>query len=440
MMRRLAMIGGLVCFAQCAAHAEGPGWKLGESLVLHPAFAVGAGIDSNVFYAQSGHEVAGGYIDLRPSIDLATPSVQRGGGTPHTLDFRLHLGGDLRFLLPVGANSASFTGHNSYNADGGFALALFPFGNYAFDLFGNYVRLSQTPYLSVGGDNINSDTAQVGLRLRLRPGGQRLEIGIQDVVTMLFFEGGYFTAKNDIINDAQLRLSWKFFPKTALYLAANSSPIFYVNNAGAATPPNAYPFRIVAGVIGLITPTLSVNVNIGYANYFSTGIGANSYNSAIALVEGTWKPTLVTSLSLGYKHDFMNALIGTFYTIDSPYLAFTQGIWRFTLLLHFRYEHRSYVGDLTADGFCNGSTSMTNTHCDDTIPGERATRSDDLIAGHLEIDFPIKDWLIIAVGDDLQKNFSNCHFSTAPNLPPSFEPTVCDYLRNDVWLRIGVAY
>ena len=430
-MRRVIVFASLIACAGSAAHAEGPGLKLSDSLVLHPGLAVGAGYDSNVFYS-AGTAVdpatTAFYLDFRPSVDIATMPPQRGGNTPHDFDFRLHLGADLRILLPT---NASLAGHNSYNADAGLALSIFPFGNYALDIFGSWVRASTPPYSVIGGDNINSDQGQFGLRLRIRPGGQRLEVSLQDAVSMYLFEGGYFVGKNSFTNDLQLRVSWKFFPKTALYISGDFAPYFYADNGGTGptgpTPPNAYPLRTVAGLMGLITPTLKVNVDVGYGNSFtqSNAVYQNtaSYNSVIAAIDATWQPTLVTALAIGYKHDFMQALIGTFYQVDSPYIALTQGIWHLTLSLRFSYEHRVFQGNLTPDGLLNGSAN---------IPG----RTDDFLLGHADLVFPIRDWIFIALSDDLQKNFSNCVLAAGF----TEAPIPCSYVRNDVMLRLGVAY
>jgi hypothetical protein len=356
-MRRLSAIVVAMALAS-TAHAEGPGIKLGEALVLHPGVALGLGYDTNLFYSSDtpGDPATGvAYIAVRPAVDLATLSAQRGGGTPHTLDFRLHMGADVRALL---SGDSSVNQHWSVNLESGMVLALFPFGNYALDLFNNYVRSSVPPYnVTRTSDNINSDQNQLGLRLKLRPGGQRLEIAVQYMFAFYLFEGGLFSDKNDLINSFQLRVSWKFFPKTALYLQASEDINSYITQGGA-TPPTAFPFRVVLGVIGLITAKLSVNANIGYANSFTQSNAnqpnAASYNMVIGLIEGTWKPTLTTSVSLGYRHDFVQALIGTFYEL-------------------------------------------------------------------------------ISVGDDLEKNFSNCVL-----LGPT--PVPCSYFRDDVWLRLGVAY
>ena len=62
----------------------------------------------------------------------------------------------------------------------------------------------------------------------------------------------------------------------------------------------------------------------------------------------------------------------------------------------------------------------------------RINRTDNLLQLHAQIDYPFKDWLFASIGYDLGKNYSDCTL-TVGGLP-------CSYLRNDVWLRMSVAY
>ncbi len=433
-MRRLpsaALV--LTLLAASAARAEGPGLMVSDSLVLHLGLAIGVGYDSNVFF-QSGNPndsgVGAAYLPARPTIDLATRSVQRGGAEPHTLDFRLHLGSDIRALASTDPNVYS---HWSAGIDAGIAATIFPQGATTFDIFDTYSRVSTPPYRSVinpgtASGNINYDMNQLGLRLRLRPGGQRLEIGAQYVLGFYLFENPEFRGKDFISNDFQLRASWKFFPKTALYLNAQETLYTYVVQ-DANTPPSAYPLRVVLGIIGLITAKLEINANVGYGNSFTQAGGSNypsspSYNNAIGQVELKWKPTLLTSVVVGYRHDFPQALVGTFYDLDTAYAGVQQQIWRFVLGLRGAWERRAYHGDLGPDGLVNN---------------ENDQRVDDVLMLHLQLDLPIRDWLYASIGDDLAKNRSTCAL-TPPmgGAPAILEP--CSYFRNDVWLRFGVTY
>jgi hypothetical protein len=422
------------------ARAEGPGIKLGEALVLHPGITVGLGYDTNMFYATGNPPDANGlggdptvgafYLGVRPGLDFATPSLQRGGNTPHTVDFRLHAGVPMRFLL---SSDPALYNHYTIGVDAGVFLALFPFGHWTFDLFDNFVRTSEPPYSQSlalfaqdQAGNINIDQNQFGLRLHWRPGGERFETTLQYILGLFYYESTFFRTKTDLTNDVQLRFSWKFFPKTALYLNLSETTNTYIFACqGTAStpcnqPPPAYPFRAVLGVIGLITAKLSVDVNIGYANSFTQSNanypGSNSYNMVIGQAQLTWKPTLLTMLNLGYRHDFAQALIGTYYDLDTAYFGLQQQFWRFVAAARVGWERRNFNGNLQTDGLGDG-------------------RIDNLLIFHAELNFNIKDYLILTLGDDLSKNWSNCNVlaASAITLP-------CNYLRDDVWLHMTFAY
>lgn len=440
-------VAALVLLGAGPARAEGPGFKISDSLVLHLGAALGAGYDTNLFYAsgdKAGCNPNGGppidgnrcdpaigafYMTFRPSLDIAPLPAQRGGGESNSIDFRLHLGLPLRFLL---SSDSTVNRHYSIGAEAGMLLSIFPHGEWTFDLFENFVRTSEPPYQLVRaaftgaqGENINNDQNQLGFRLRYKPGGGRLEATLQYALGISYYENStVLTPKSLLSNDFQLRLRWNFFPKTGVYINVAETTNSYIWGNGASnTPPSAYPLRAVAGLIGLITPKLSLNVNVGYGNSFTQSNenykNTSSYSMVVALAEFEWRPTSTTILGLGYRHDFSQALIGTYYSLDTAYLNFSQQLWRLVGTLRFAWERRAFDGALIADSLYSG-------------------RVDNLIVGHLGIDLPIKDYLVISVGDDLAKNFSNCRLQTDSGAVLSALP--CEYLRNDVWLRLAVAY
>jgi hypothetical protein len=411
-----------------AARAEGPGVKISDSLVLHPGISLAGGYDDNAFYSSSDLVRTGvWYLTVRPAIDISTMSAQRGGSASRTLDFRFHVGAPLRFLL---SSSSEITGHYSIGVDSGLQLTIFPMGEWSVDIFDNFVRTSDPPYavvqglfLNTQGHNIDRDNNQAGLRIRWRPGGKRFETALQYTNIFDYFEPtSPIQVKTADINDITLRLKWNFFPKTALYINASETITTYLNQGGIATPPAAYPFRIVVGLIGLITTKFEVNANVGYGNSFTQNQPAvgnfpavqnASYSLPVGLVDLKWTPTMTTAFSLGYRHDFSQALIGTYYDLDSVWLAFNQMLWKFNLGLRAAYEHRIFHGDLSRDGIISNG------------------RADDLIVAHAELSFPIKDYLFIGLGYDFSKNFSTCQLQGGG---------FCDYLRNDAWLRLSLAY
>ena len=425
-MRRIALIVGTLWLVASSARAEGPGVRLGEALVLHPGLAIGSGYDSNVFYAsgQASDNVQGSfYVNLRPAIDLATTAGNiRGEGLRHAFDFRLHAGTSLRFLTSSDSNIAQ---HYGIGIEAGATMALAPNSWFGLDLYDNFGRSSEPPYgITRTLGNISQDNNQAGVRMRFTPGGRRLEVSPQYVLGAQIFENPEFVDKNYLTHDFSLRISWKFFPKTALVLQAQEQMVRYLN-VGPNTPPDSYPFRTTLGLAGLITPVLSLTAGLGYGNSFTGSSAAyglvNSYNNIVGNLGVSWKPLLFTGFSASYAHDFSQAVVGAYANTDSVTLGIAQGIWRFPLTIRVGWDHRAYQGNLMADFQVNNSSNP---------------RVDDLITAAVQIDFPLKDWLFISLNDTLQKNYSTCAFIS--NGVPS--ALACSYFRNDATLRINVAY
>ena len=225
--------------------------------------------------------------------------------------------------------------HYGVGVDAGAALTLFPFGHWTFDLFDNFIRTSDTPgsvvkqaFVNEQGQNINIDQNQFGMKLHWHPGGQRFETTLQYMLRLYAFESGLFQSKSNLVNDFNLRFNWNFFPKTAIFVEASEQAYTYFNYSGVNTPPAAYPFRVLAGLVGLITPKLTLNLSGGYGNSFSQSnahyMNVASYSGPLATVELAWKPFSLTSLALGYHHDFAQGIIGTYYEDDSGYILFTS--------------------------------------------------------------------------------------------------------------------
>jgi hypothetical protein len=153
---------------------------------------------------------------------------------------------------------------------------------------------------------------------------------------------------------------------------------------------------------------------------------------AIVLVSGVWKPTMMTTLGLGYTHDFSVALVGQYYNLDRIQLTFSQLLWRIVATLRGGWEERRYEGDMTAEGLLNGSRDASGKLL-------YPNRVDDLVLLHLDLNLPIRNWFVVGVGDDVEMNFSNCK-SGVTSLGTAVAAIPCDYKRNDVWGRLTVTY
>src|SRR5262245_50563376 len=102
-----------------AAHAMGPGIRLGDRLLLHLGLGTEFRYDSNVFFSDTSEQ--GVFLfRLTPTVDLATKGSAEG---PHSVDFRLHAGMDYTEFLTSNAN---INRHRSFGVQVSGLLTILP--------------------------------------------------------------------------------------------------------------------------------------------------------------------------------------------------------------------------------------------------------------------------------------------------------------------------
>jgi hypothetical protein len=410
------------------ARAEGPGIALGDRLLLHLGLGVEFRFNDNIFFqSDNAKDTTGATIPktsafelrLLPTIDLTTRTA-RGSQSPN-VDFRLHAGMTYTEFLTA---DQSISQHRNFGVDFGALLTLFPMGRYSLSLFDNYARTTQLPY---GGAtvpyNYNRDTNELGTRLKLAPGGGRLQIDFTYAFGLDFFEPQALNPslkdENNFYHKLALRAGWKFFPKTALYLQADETIYqFQVpKSSDLLTHPDSYQLRVELGLQGFITAKLSVNGYVGYGNGFYVNSKTNP-NTPIGGLALTWKPTLLSVGALGYKHDFANSLLGESYDGDSVFLSWTQLIWRFTAYGRLQYSNLRYQGIPPS-----------------LLENDASTRTDNVVQLDLRVDYSFKTWLTLSLGYDLSYDNPDKQLKVTNTL---LAPA--DYLVNEVWLRLAVLY
>jgi len=397
---------------------EGNGIRLGSALVLHLSLGTEVGWDSNVFYEANTAAIKptnAFYLRLNPAFDLTTRPRQ--GAPAVQLDFHGGLG-----YVEYLTSDTTLQGHRQFNVDAGVRAAFFATNPYNFVLFDNYVRTTMPPYMATSS-NFDRDTNQVGFRLNLSPGGGRLTINVGYMFVIDYFENQPLQDYNLQTHAFDLRASWRFLPKTALYIAA-SEMINTYPNPGIAAHPNSYPLHVDAGIQGLITAKLTVNAWVGYGNGFyqwatmPMAMAQPSPNTAIGGLTLTWKPTMLSTGVIGYQHDFQNSLLGAYYDEDLAFLSWTQLIWRFTGFVRFQYTNMRFKG-----------VQMIQATTDGT---------DNNIMMNVRVDYPFRQWLIASVGYDLFFNKSDRTLLAGSAAMPAVVPV--DYTKNVVYLRLTLQY
>ena len=416
--RAHADVGGSAAGADAGAQQGGSrGLRLGDALILHLALGVEVNWDSNVFYeaeSTTTHPTSAFFLRLNPSFDL-TNRPRQGARA-----FQLDLHGGLGYIEYLSSQKI-IQDHRQFNVDAGIRAAFFATSPYNFVLFDNYVRTTVPPYTSTS-DNLNRDTNEVGTRINLSPGGGRLTFNIGYLFGLDYFENAQLTDYDVLYHRFDLRASWRFLPKTALYVAADQG-IYTYPHPGASNHPDSYPLRVEGGLQGLITPKLTLNGWIGYANGFyqwtAATVGAHpNPNTAIGGLSLTWKPTALSSGTIGYQHDFQNSLLGAYYDEDMAYVSWTQLVWRFTGFIRVQYTNLRFNGVQPVQATSNGT--------------------DNNLAVNVRVDFPFKDWLIGSVGYDLYYNNSNRVLMSGTPANPGIVPV--DYTKNVVYLRLSFQY
>jgi hypothetical protein len=257
---------------------------------------------------------------------------------------------------------------------------------------------------------------QASVEGRWAPGGGRLTSTLRYTNMLDIFQNTYEFASSDT-NYLMLDVAWKWLPKTAIFVNAQQGYIFYLNEAEAAAnnKTSSYPLMATAGLRGLLTEKTSAILQLGYANGFYSG-GASTggfLGSTFAELALTVRPTLLSRIVAGYRHDFTNAVVASFSYNESVYASYVQQIaGRLALDISGRYSHRNYDGQ-----FVDPAQGM---------PGGTNNRTDDFIQAGATLDYFVRNWIYFGVAYSVLSNSSNI-------------PTV-EYLKQQMFVRLGLTY
>lgn len=211
-----------------------------------------------------------------------------------------------------------------------------------------------------------------------------------------------------------LDVSWKWLPKTALFLQASQGYITYLYEESPKIP--SLPLRIFAGLRGLITPRVAGLVSVGYMNsFYESGATTNGFfGHTYVQAQATVTPTLVSRIVLGYKHDFTNSVIGNFSYDDAVYASYGHQVGgRVAVDLSGRYIRRNYQGTM--------------------LP-----RVDHSFTVGASVDYFPRNWVYAGVGYSL---FSNATDATATGIVMGVPgPVPLDYLKQQFFVRLGITY
>jgi len=408
-----------------AVISPGNGVQVSDGATLHGGVTVEGGYDSNVFYTDTA-TVGSAILRVNPFLDLT--NTARNGEVPAGLFFDLRASLGYREYL---SSNPNITRLRAFTPSAGVILEHNSAGTLSLGFSDTYARLQDAPYTQTGpnNENIIRDNNLAVAQLRWSPGGGRLQ-GLLRFTNMIdLFETDLLKPANSMTNEAMVDLSWRWLPKTALYLQVRQGYVYYLNSdnadAGGASglaavdaenpgKHSSYPLRAVVGIRGLITEKTSVALALGYQNAFysfgqSTGGLLGSTTAAGELVI---LPLFSTKITFGAHHDFQNSVIGNFFYDDGVYALLShQVIGRVVAQLWGAYDHRRYYGLPT---------------------GEVDPRIDDLVQASAMADYFMRSWAFVGLSYMLTHNKSN-------ELNPG-AASGANYTKHQIFARVGVTY
>jgi len=418
---QMGPVAGLVSTSTLPAVSPENGILLSDGALLHGGVSVDGGYDSNVFYNDKGFETGSPLLRVNPFLEFT--NTARNGEVPSGLFFDLKAALSYREYLssdPEVTRLRSITPTISANVEHNAK------GTVAFGFSDSFVRVQDAPYLKSQTTMIVRDTNLASAQLRLSPGGGRIQGVIRFSNTIDWFEKDtQLTAANSMTNEVMLDASWRWLPKTALYVQVRQGYVLYFdpNAMGSSAlvsggKQSSLPLRAVFGVRGLVTEKTSIALALGYQNaFYESGVNTSSsgflgYTTAAA--ELIYMPIFQVRLVLGARHEFQNSVIGNFYYSDGGYTSLSyQSPMRLIGQLWGSYDYRRYRG-LPSATDVNGS------------------RNDNFIQAGATLDYHLKSWFFAGLSYTLAYNQSDA--------PAVDFVSGANYIKHQIFARLGVTY
>jgi hypothetical protein len=373
-------------------YGEGPGIRLGDTLVLHPGLGVEGGYDTNFFYAENA--TGTGRLRVTAHLDLATRPPQRTESEEGE-ESEEHQG-NVSFRLGVSAAYLEYlTGveyiaaHRNVDLTGLLDLVFLPGRTFSVFLNDTFIRSVEprneegTPAGEEPIYTYNRDTNDARITFQYAPGSGTLELRLGYAFQLRYFEDGgaklaylgNYTAHHVFMN-----VRWRFLPKTALIFTGSFRPIMHADGAtdDTRTVHDSYHVRGAIGLVGLLTRRFSLLFQIGYGAGFYVD-GGPDYENVVGRLDLRFHITPTAQLSLGYSRDFYDGLFADYYSGDRVALTYDHLIaGRVMLSLSGGFAYLNYSE--FQDPFGGGGT---------------VDRADPMLDASLFVEYRIRDWIAI---------------------------------------------
>ena len=381
------------------------GIQVSDGLLLHSGIGVEAGYDTNVFYAPN-NPVGSSIVRVMPYLELT--NATRTGPVSREVSFDARAGLQYRYYGSSNADVQKY--RSAWMPNAGLSLGFGGGSQFGLGVADVFSRIEDPPYQAQLGDvtgPLTRTNNQASIEGRWSPGGGRLTSTLRYTNMVDVFDSPY-TYANAVSNTLTLDVAWKWLPKTAIFLDVSQGYIDYLNTTTAKV--SSFPLAVTAGLRGLLTSKTSAVLALGYVNGFYSGGGGSTggfLGSTYAQLALTIQLTQLSRAVIGFRHDFLNAVISSFSYEETAYASYVQQIaGRLGLDLSARYAYLSYQGTF--------------------VDAMQQGRVDNLFQVGATLDYFLRNWAYLGVGYSLLDNSSNL--------------TANNYLKQQVFARLGLTY
>ena len=400
----------------------------GGSFLLHPGISLSAGFDSNIYYESTGaagrlHQAPEGAFE--PSLSWETVDGRSWDFSGEaSVRWRQYFSDEVHVRNQSGLAAALDT-QAVWNADGAVSL----------QFHNDFVRSNETPS-GPSPQTLNRIYNKAGGKLGLHPGGQVLQT----------FGGYDFSlVRHNLHPDLDRHTHhlgwegrWAFLPQTSFVGEVDYRMIRYrfpfrgahqgVSPEGRLANVDSDPLRLLAGVSGMITPRISVNLRGGYGwgRYHE---GATTENG-LARVEASYQFGNVdfdNRIRVGYRYGFTDSSLGNFYRSHRTVAGYEQGFMSNRLRLELR---------ATADirGYSSLGVDGVETIDGDVIYPEEP--SDLLMGASVRAGYRIRSGWSVSGRYSFRSNFTDDRIV----IDGLGEDVVRDYQRHHVMFSTTLRY
>lgn len=308
------------------------GVSAGE-FVLQPRLFLESEYRSNFFRIdpRNGDPEGALALHVRPGLALFNPDYD---------DVALSFGVDLDVFVPFGEERV--TDRTNIGGVARVAVGLFPRAAISLTLHETFERtLWMRPMVT---RNANRNHNVIGADLGFHPGGRALDFTLGYAYELERYD--HLDRLDADTHHLRFLGSWRFYPMTYTFLESMLAVRDYVSRAsgdeeaiGNLVPGT--PFRIYAGLSGLVIERLALLVRAGFGDSFLEQ--GEDFSSFVGMLQASWRFSSRSVVHVGFARDFEEAPLGGFVEYVRPYLAFTQRFGEIAELnVDFAYDYRTY--------------------------------------------------------------------------------------------------